>query len=67
MLLTEVGVAILVISWLPLKRLTRLLGTRPNAPTGYDKGSLVGYRFGIRLGLALILAGVATGLFSTFR
>jgi hypothetical protein len=67
LLLVEIGLAILIISWLPLKLLKRFLSTRPNAPSGYDSGSIAGYRFGIGLGLALIGAGIISSVWSLLR
>jgi len=67
LLLIELGIAIILISWLPLKLLTRFLNTRPSSPRGYDQGSLLGYRFGIALGLVLTLAGVVSGIWSSIH
>jgi len=57
-----IGVVIIAICWIPMRMLSEFLESRGRRATGYDRGSMIGYKFGICFGVSLIIAGILSGL-----
>jgi hypothetical protein len=60
--LIVIGVVIIAICWIPMRMLSGFLESRGRRATGYDRGSMIGYKFGICFGVSLIIAGILSGL-----